>query len=281
MSLESWLVTERLLILAFAFAFGAIVGSFLNVVVYRLPRGESVVTPRSRCPACGTAIPGWRNIPIVSWLLLRGRCGACKAPIAFRYPMVEAITGVLWTACAARFGIGWPFALSVVLASSLVVVTFIDIDIWEIPDEITIPGTLVGMIASPWVFDRVWYDGAAGALLGGGILWFVRWFFMKLRGVEGMGLGDVKLLALLGACLGPRSVLPIVLVASTTGAVVGGLLLAIQRRSPEQPAPPPPPSGDDDWVPPPTAVPFGPFLALGGLAELLLGPLVRLWAPLI
>lgn len=295
------------LALGFVFLAGATVGSFLNVVIHRLPLGESVVTPRSRCPQCGTPIEAWNNLPILSWLLLRGRCAHCRAPISVRYPAVELITGVLWVAVAVRFGLTAATGTGVVFVSSLVAITFIDIDHFEIPDEISLPGIVLGAIARPLVFEVAWYDGVLGAALGGGILYLVRWSYEKVRGVEGMGLGDVKLIAMLAAFLGPTSVLPIILVSSIVGLIVGSVVLALAPRA-EQDAPadkgaapavdsarsavdagagPPnlepslePPSDDDDdgWVPPPTAVPFGPFLALGGLSELLLGPLARLFS---
>lgn len=295
------------LALGFVFLAGATVGSFLNVVIHRLPLGESVVTPRSRCPHCGTPIEAWNNVPILSWLLLRGRCAHCRAPISVRYPAVELLTGVVWVAVAVRFGLTPATGAGVVFVSSLVAITFIDIDHFEIPDEISLPGIVVGAFARPLVFEVPWYDGVLGAALGGGILYAVRWSYEKVRGVEGMGMGDVKLIAMLAAFLGPTSVLPIILVSSIVGLVVGSVVLALApRASDDAPAKegavpdidpdgasagtesspssqgkaPTPTSEDDDdaWVPPPTAVPFGPFLALGGLSELLLGPLARLFS---
>ena len=295
------------LALGFVFLAGATVGSFLNVVIHRLPLGESVVTPRSRCPQCGTPIEAWNNVPVLSWLLLRGRCAHCRAPISVRYPAVELLTGVLWVAVAVRFGLTAAAGAGVVFVSSLVAITFIDIDHFEIPDEISLPGIVLGAIARPLVFEVPWYDGVLGAALGGGILYLVRWSYEKVRGVEGMGLGDVKLIAMLAAFLGPAAVLPIILVSSIVGLVVGSIVLALAPRATQDPLPekgtapaidsggttvatdsgppkqepsPESPSDDDDdaWVPPPTAVPFGPFLALGGLSELLLGPLARLFS---
>lgn len=295
------------LALGFVFLAGATVGSFLNVVIHRLPLGESVVTPRSRCPQCGTPIEAWNNLPILSWLLLRGRCAHCRAPISVRYPAVELLTGVLWVAVAVRFGLTAAAAAGVVFVSSLVAITFIDIDHFEIPDEISLPGIALGALARPLVFDVPWYSGVLGAALGGAILYAVRWSYEKVRGVEGMGMGDVKLIAMLAAFLGAGAVLPIILVSSIVGLVVGSLTLALAPRAPPEgttsaaasadiDAPRPradddmPPAAeqdasrsapaheDDAWVPPPTAVPFGPFLALGGLSELLLGPLARLFS---
>lgn len=276
----------------FVFAAGATVGSFLNVVIHRVPRGESVVSPRSRCPSCSRPIEAWNNIPIFSWLLLRGRCAHCKATISARYPLVEFLTAMLWVAVFARFGLTAASAAAFVFVSSLVAITFVDLDFWEIPDEISLPGIVVGILARPLVFDVPWYDGLLGALVGGGILYLVRWTYEKVRHKEGMGMGDIKLLAMLAAFLGPQSVLPIVLVSSIVGLVIGSLMLVLAPRAQEQQAPasdeaapvpvtvasasvsPTNDEDDDNWVPPPTAVPFGPFLALGGLCELLVGPLV-------
>jgi leader peptidase (prepilin peptidase)/N-methyltransferase len=281
---------------AFAFAFGACIGSFLNVVIARLPAGESVVRPRSRCPKCGDAIPGWLNIPILSWVVLRGRCRACRAPISMRYPIVELLTGLLFVAVVLRYGFSLAALAGALLTAGLVAITYIDLDIWEIPDEISLPGIAIGALLRPFAFGVPWWDGIAGAAAGAAALWLVRWVFLVVRKMEGMGLGDVKLIAMIGAFLGPTALLPVILVASLTGSVAGiALLIFKPKAEPETTAespPAPPPSDeqsapatvdgdreteqdDDDWVPPPNAVPFGPFLSLGALAELLIGPFLR------
>lgn len=280
----------RLPLVPVAAVLGALIGSFLNVVIARLPEGENIAYPGSRCPECRASIPWYLNIPIVSWTLLRGRCRSCKAPISVRYPVVEALTAVVFVAVAARFGATWATLVGWLFAGSLIVITFIDIDIWEIPDEISLPGIPLGCVLRPLVFGAPWWSGLAGAALGGGALWFIRWFYLKFRGVEGMGLGDVKLIAMLGAFLGVGGLLPIILVASITGAVIGGLLLLLQPgegegEGDEAEVAHPNDDGnegaeeDDEeaWEPPANAVPFGPFLALGALTELLLGPQIDLW----
>lgn len=278
----------RLPLVPVAAVLGALIGSFLNVVIARLPEGENIAYPGSRCPKCQTPIPWYLNIPILSWTALRGRCRACKAPISIRYPVVEALTAVLFVAVAARFGATWATPVAWLFAGSLIVITFIDIDIWEIPDEISIPGVPIGCVLRPLVFGAPWWSGLAGAAMGGGALWLIRWFYLKFRGVEGMGLGDVKLIAMIGAFLGVGGLLPVILVASVSGALIGGLLLLLlpgEEASDEATAPaaaddrPDEPEGDDeeDWEPPPNAVPFGPFLALGALTQLLLGPQIQLW----
>lgn len=282
---------------------GTLVGSFLNVVIARLPAGESIVHPRSRCPKCGDAIPAWLNIPILSWIALRGRCRACRSPISIRYPLVELMTGLLFLAITVQYGPTLAAFAGMVLAASLVAITFIDIDIWEIPDEISLPGIVVGSVLRAFAFPVPWYDGLIGAAIGGGFLWLIRWVFLKVRGVEGMGLGDVKLIAMIGAFLGPFGLLPTILVASVVGSIVGIVVLLVKKEEPEQPVTSVPPPGhtaradvplvepakgstpndssaagedeDEEWVPPKNAVPFGPFLALGALAQLLLGPVLR------
>ena len=272
---------------------GALVGSFLNVVILRMPEGQSIVHPPSHCPKCGDRIPPWLNVPILSWILLRGRCRACKEPISIRYPIVEAMNAMLWLAALARFGPSIAALSAMLLSSALVVITFVDLDRWEIPDEISLPGIVIGCALRPFAFDAPWYDGILGAVLGGGFLWFVRWIFWVLRKVEGMGFGDVKLIAMIGAFLGPRAIIPTILVASMSGSIIGVFVLLARRatvtteddRTPNEvstPAPDDSPqsAGDadledpdvldeeDEWTPHPRAVPFGPFLAIGCLAEL-------------
>jgi leader peptidase (prepilin peptidase)/N-methyltransferase len=257
----------------FAFILGSIVGSFLNVVIVRLPEGQSIVRPRSRCPQCGDAIPWYLNIPILSWLYLRGRCRACKTPISIRYPIVELITATLFLASLVTFGLSLAFLATVIMASGLVAITFIDIDIWEIPDEISIPGMVIGSLLRPFAFGAPWWDGLAGALIGACALALVRWGHAAIRWIlrqeymEGMGLGDLKLLAMIGAFIGVKGLLPCVLVASAAGSIIGVIVLIANRNKP----PPPPPTDPDEWVPPARAVPFGPFLALGGIAQILFG----------
>jgi len=292
----------RLPLLPVAGVLGALIGSFLNVVIARLPEGENIAYPGSRCPHCHDAIPPWLNIPILSWIVLRGRCRACRAPISVRYPVVEALTATLFVACAARFGLTWATPVAWMLAGSLVVITFVDIDYWEIPDEISLPGIPLGAALRPLVFGAPWWSGLVGAALGAGALALIRGFYLKFRGVEGMGLGDVKLLGMIGAFLGVGGLLPTILVASISGTLIGGLLLLLTGGSgggeddtsapnrsldpvdedsgaiASSAAPAAEASADEeaeeDWTPPANAVPFGPFLALGALTQLLLGDVI-------
>ncbi len=253
------LVAPEPLASCFVVAFGLVVGSFLNVCIHRLPLGESVVRPRSRCPHCGGAIPWHHNVPIVSWLALRGRCARCAAPISWRYPLVEALAGatalVLWrlTGPAAAFPIATAFALA------MLVLFFTDLDHQLLPDAVTLSGTAAGL-ACAWFnpflpgegWERIWSAGA-GAALGSGLLWTVGAVYGKLRRVEAMGLGDVKMMAMVGAFSGPAGALFTVFAASVVGAVVGVALIPLRGRSLRD------------------KLPFGCFLAPAALAGLFAG----------
>ena len=258
---------------ALAFVLGACLGSFLNVCIYRLPAEESVVRPRSRCPRCGTAIAWYDNLPLVSWALLRARCRGCGTPISARYPLVEALTGGLAILALARFG---PQPLTIALfvfTAALLLITFIDLDHRFIPDEVSLPGIAIGLAVSLLPGGIGLVDAALGAVLGGGVLWLVAWGYERLTGREGMGYGDVKLLAMIGAFLGWQAIPAVIVIASFTGSVAGlvamfdrrarrrvrrverhfGLLavLVSLRRASRR-----------------TEIPFGPFLALGALVAL-------------
>jgi leader peptidase (prepilin peptidase)/N-methyltransferase len=238
---------------------GAVIGSFLNVCIHRLPRGESLVRPRSRCPACGTLIRAFDNVPLLSFLWLRGRCRDCRAAISIRYPAVELLNGLGYVLLWRRFG--WtPDALIYgVFFSALVVVTFIDWDHQIIPNRITLPGIVVGLVSAATVLAGSFVDAAIGAVLGGGLLYAVavasEWVLKK----EGMGLGDVKLLAMIGAFLGWKAVLVTVFVGALGGSLVGLALMALKLKRREDP------------------IPFGPFLAVGAVSALFAGPELIAW----
>ena len=267
---------------------GLLVGSFLNVVIHRLPQmmerqwaaectqyaqesglltqtGVAVhaadaapfnlLTPRSRCPSCGHGVRWFENIPVLSWLALRGRCSACRAPIGLRYPLVELATGALFFACAQRWGWTAATALWCAFCAALVTLTAIDWDTTLLPDDITLPllwgGLLAAVAGLTGVSPADAVIGAAGGYLS---LWSVYWAFKLATGKEGMGYGDFKLFAALGAWFGWQALVPIILLASVIGALVGiALKLARNLREGQY-------------------VPFGPFLAGGGLAALLWGP---------
>ncbi|HSP81911.1 MAG TPA: prepilin peptidase [Myxococcaceae bacterium] len=278
---------------------GLLFGSFLNVVIARVPYEQSIVTPRSRCPKCGHQLSWYENIPIFSWLALRGRCRSCGEPISWRYPAVELLTAALFMACLSRFGWGPELVLGLVLVLLLVPLTFIDLEHWILPFSLTLPGIAAGLALSvPLGMPRL-IDAAMGAAVGFLVFWGMEWLGEKIFKKEALGGGDKYLLALIGAFLTWKALLGIIFLSSLQGAVVGSLLLLIRGRagpapaeepSPEQaPAPvvaqelqPPaqelqPPSGEeeeeeDDWVPGPTNIPYGPWLSAAALEVMLLGP---------
>ncbi|MCX8072098.1 MAG: prepilin peptidase [Candidatus Binatia bacterium] len=245
--------------LAFAFVVGAAVGSFLNVCIVRLPQGKSIVHPPSACPKCGASIPPWDNIPLLSFLLLRGRCRYCQEPISWRYPLVEGLTGLLFLANVVMFGATPWAAVACMFSAALVVVTFIDLDHLIIPDVISLPGIVVGLGLALFGWGPSLVDRVLGVLLGGGLLWAVAAFYEWARRQEGMGGGDIKLLAMIGAFLGWRGVLVTLLVGSLTGAVVGGGRILLRRSQAGVP------------------IPFGPFLALGAIVALYWGEALLAW----
>lgn len=253
-----------LLIALYVAICGLIVGSYLNVVVYRLPLGLSTVYPRSRCPGCGSLIRARDNVPVLSFLLLRGRCRTCGTPISWRYPLVEATTGALFVACLLRFGLTLQALTAIVFSCLMLVLALIDYDHMILPDRITLPGVAVG-IASQLVapLAGLW-PAVIGAALGAGILLAVWGLWLLVRREEGMGLGDVKMLALVGAFLGWPGVLVTLFFGALSGSIVG---IALMRR------------GSVDMR---SKLPFGVFLALGGLVALFFGdPLVAWYAGLL
>ena len=263
------------------FAFGAVVGSFLNVVIGRLPAGESLVHPPSRCPKCATPIAPYDNIPVLAWLWLRGKCRACGQPISARYPLVELLVGLLAVALLRRFGPTWPALGYFAFVAALVALAYIDLDTWLLPHEITWPLIAVGLLSPLWNPGVTFFASAVGAVAGIAIFGGIALFGEKVLKREVMGWGDVWLLGGIGAWLGWQALLPVVLLSSLQGLVVGVIVLAVRKRKDE-----PPPSDvqpieqeppEDDWVPPPTAVPFGPFLALAAIEQVLLGPAIVLF----
>jgi leader peptidase (prepilin peptidase) / N-methyltransferase len=236
--------------------FGLIAGSFVNVVIHRLPRGESVAFPGSHCPACGAPIRPYDNVPVLSWLFLRGRCRVCRAPISARYPLVELANAGLWVAVFLRAP-GWAdFASGAFLCSACLALLAIDAEFRILPDRITLTGIAVGLALSFLSRVRSPASSFAGAAIGAGGLWLVAFLYEKWKKVEGMGLGDVKMLGMIGALLGASGVVIAVLLASVTGSLVGLALMAARRGSLQ------------------TALPFGVFLALGGIAAFF-------WAPVL
>lgn len=240
-----------LLIFAAAAA-GSCIGSFLNVVIHRLPLGESVVSPRSRCPACGRMIRSWENIPVLSYLALRGKCAGCGGRISLRYPAVELLTAAGYAAIVWQAGAGWQAVRDLVFFSLLVPIAFIDIDHRIIPDELSLGGLAAGILLS-FLPGGDWKGSLAGGLLGGGILFGTAFLYEKVRGIEGMGGGDIKLIAMIGAFLGWRGAVATIFAGSFLGAAGG--LIAMGR-------------GGQGLK---TAIPFGPYLCVAALLARYLG----------
>jgi leader peptidase (prepilin peptidase)/N-methyltransferase len=231
--------------------FGAVIGSFLNVCIYRLPREESVAWPASHCPACRHRVAVYDNIPILSYLMLRGRCRSCHVPISIQYPLVEATNALGYLLVFWVFGFtaeAWVYAG---LFSALIVITGTDLSHTMIPDAVTLPGIVLGVLCAAVILPIGVTDSLLGVVVGGGILWFLAWISPYVFGKEGMGGGDIKLMAMVGAFLGWKPVLLAIMIGSFLGSFIGvGLMAAgIIRR--------------DHYIP------FGPFLAVGSLLSLL------------
>ncbi len=239
--------------------FGLLLGSFFNVCIARLPRGGSIVSPPSHCPNCSTPIEWYDNIPVISYVFLGGRCRACKSSISLRYPLVEIVTAVAFVLQGVMF-LDQPMLLAsrLVLTSILIVLFGTDFDTQRLPDVITKPAIVVGLLFS--IFTAPGFVASAiGAALGAGLLLAVRWLWKRLRGVDGMGLGDVKMLAGIGAFLGWRQIWVVIFLASLSGAIVGILLTARGSRTMQ------------------TRLPFGTFLALAAYAASLVGDRLLNW----
>jgi len=244
------------------FIFGAVVGSFLNVCIYRIPRNLSIITPSSRCPSCNIPIRPWDNIPIVSFILLGGKCRYCSAKISPRYPLVEALNAGMYVAVLWRYGLGWDFAVYCALNSALVVITFIDLDFQIIPDTITLSGIPMGLFAGSFFLPDPFLRATAlgftsslvGLLAGGGLYYLVA---VLSRG--GMGGGDIKLMAMVGALMGWKAVLLTTFLGSLTGSVIGLFLMIFKGKGRK------------------AKIPFGPFLALGTLITLFFGQEILIW----
>lgn len=242
---------------AWVFVLGLCLGSFLNVAIHRLPRGESLIRPPSHCGACHKPVRRRHNLPLLGWVLLRGRCADCRARISIRYPLVELGGGIAALWAAYTFGAPLQSAIALWLALSLLTVFFVDLDHRIIPDEISVGGTVLGLGVSFWTIG--WRSALVGAIAGSGALLLISWGYKRARGRDGMGLGDVKLAAMLGAFLGPGGVFLTVMMAACLGSLVGvGLVLA--RR------------GDGA-----TALPFGCFLAPAALSAFVFGGAIWSW----
>ena len=267
------------LLSVFAFALGAVIASFLNVVIWRVPRGESVVSPPSHCPKCNAAIKWYQNIPIVSWLALRGKCANCKAPISPRYILVETLGGVLFFAAFWRYGYFAPLAW--VWISLMIVGSFIDFDLQLLPDFVTVGGMIYGVALSlgfwaflhltPYhfhnllpgqlVFFTTPLDSIAGLAFGFGLLWIIRFIGSKAFGREAMGLGDVFLMGAVGAIFGVRAVLLTLILSSVFGSICGVVMILLSKVKFGRLV----------------AIPYGPYICMGALAWMLKGEEIFDW----
>jgi leader peptidase (prepilin peptidase)/N-methyltransferase len=268
-----------------AAAVGAVIGSFLNVVIHRLPREESIVFPNSRCPKCGAAIGPLDNIPVLSYVILGGKCRSCRAPISARYPAVEFLTALLFALVTWHDGLTFALPFNLIFVSALLALVFIDAEHMILPNAITYPGivfVLVARVAIPYLVGEPYFDdlqslatgpvaglplwaaslvGALiGALAGGGTLWLMGWLWEKFRGVEAMGLGDVKMMFMVGAFLGWRLTVLTIFLAVLSGSLTGIVLMLKQRERNMQ-----------------MMLPFGVFLGIASIAALLLGSSIVEW----
>lgn len=241
------------------FCAGLCIGSFLNVCINRVPRGISIISPGSRCPACGHPIRFYDNIPVISFLLLRARCRDCSAAISIRYPAIELLTGAMACFVVLKYGLGISSLIYFLFIVSLLVVTFIDIDHRIIPDRISLAGIAAGLAVSPFLQEITLADSLIGVVAGGGSLFAVAMGYYLLTGKEGMGGGDIKLLAMIGAFTGWQGVIFTVFAASAAGTVIGLILMAAAGRNMK------------------FAVPFGPFLSFAAIVYLFFGEAVIYW----
>lgn len=241
---------------------GLAVGSFLNVVIWRLPRGGSLVSPSSRCPSCDTPIRPWDNVPVLSYVILGGRCRNCKARISMRYPLVESLNAILYLLVYNRYGLGLDLPVYLVFVSALIAITFIDLDFQIIPDAITLPGIPISLAAGVLLLpdpmlrvqDLGWQASLIGAAAGFGMYYVVA---VASRG--GMGGGDIKMMTMVGALMGWKAVLMTTFLGSLVGSVYGISIMALKGKGRK------------------TKIPFGPFLALGALLTLLVGQEILWW----
>jgi leader peptidase (prepilin peptidase)/N-methyltransferase len=241
------------------FLLGCCLGSFLNVCIYRLPQNLSIISPRSFCPRCRTQIRSYDNIPLLSYFLLRGRCRNCGEKISWRYPLVEAITGILAVALFLKYGLSLSFFAFLAFTMALLVITFIDLDHRVIPDVISLPGIVIGFLFSFFQPNVSVLESLIGVAAGGGSLFVVALAYEAVAKREGMGGGDVKLLAMIGAWMGWKAVLFTLFFASISGTLIGGGAMLIHKQGRHY------------------AIPFGPFLASSALAYLFFGPQIIDW----
>ena len=251
---------SNLLIVIIIFIFGTCIGSFMNVCIYRLPISKSIANPpRSMCPSCDSLIRFYDNIPVISYLWLKGRCRHCNAPISIRYMLVEVITGIAALSVFLKFGLTLESLVYFTFISSLLVITFIDIDHKIIPNVITLPGIPIGLVASFALPTLAFKDSALGLLAGGGSLWVVAWTYNLITRKEGMGGGDIKLLAMIGTIVGWQGVIFTIFASSAVGTLVGMSIMLVKGKDMKY------------------AVPFGPFLSIGAITYIFFGQRIIDW----
>ncbi len=248
-----------LLINSYVLLMGMCVGSFLNVCIYRIPNGSSIVRPPSSCPVCKNPIKWYDNLPVISYLLLRGKCRGCNTPISIRYPIVEVLTGLFALITWMVHGPSPAAEIYFLFITALLVITFIDIDHRIIPDVISLPGIPIGFAASFLLPPIDWVGSLLGIALGGGSLLLIALGYQVIRGKEGMGGGDIKLLAMIGAFLGWKGVLFTIMASSFTGTAVGIIMMVRKGRGMQM------------------SLPFGPFLAIGAIMYIFVGPQIIDW----
>ncbi|MCF7821707.1 MAG: prepilin peptidase [Mariprofundaceae bacterium] len=237
--------------------FGLLFGSFSNVCVHRIPLRISIVSPRSRCPACEHEIAWYDNIPLISWLMLRGKCRSCGAPISIRYPLLELLMGLSWAGLAWKFGFSPLLIQALVMVSLLWMLTLIDLETGLLPNLLTFPGIAAGLLFSFWAGHL--QDAIIGAVAGYAVFWLVAKLFLFFTGREGMGYGDFKLLAMLGAFMGWQALPFVIFASSLVGAVVGSAFILLTRKKMR------------------AEIPFGPYLAAAGVVWFLWGGGILQW----
>ncbi len=242
-----------------SFLLGLFIGSFLNVCIYRIPKGESVVWPPSHCPTCGERIKPYDNIPVISYFLLKGRCRNCGERISWQYPAVELLTGVLTAATVCKFGVSFSSLYYLLLVYYLIVVSFIDLKTMEVPVRLSYGALLSGLLLSFFVPQHSFKEAVFGASFGAGVILFIIETYYVFTGKEGMGYGDANIMAVVGAFLGWKKVLLTLFLASLVGAAVGITLILLRRGEREKP------------------IPFGPFIAAGALLSLYFGDRLINW----
>lgn len=238
---------------------GLVFGSFANVVILRLPRGESVVRPRSHCPQCKKQIAWYDNLPVLSWLMLKGKCRFCQTKISKRYPLVELLTALIFGALFLKVGWSWLLLEYLIFAFGLIVVTFIDLDHMILPDVFTVSGLIIGLAGAALNPERSFMSALGGVLMGGGFLWAIAVIYYSLRKQEGMGGGDIKLLAWIGAVLGWTSIPFVILASSLVGTLVGLVVAFKSEKGLKE------------------GIPFGPYLTASAIAFILGGHELGLW----